>query len=528
MTARRQTAARAMRWLSGAVALAAAVFTLAACGSSSPASSSPAPSPPAPTASLQGSVSFGPVMEGVTSAPTPVMLTNTGTATLTFSRDPFLSGPNAADFAIAGSTCTTASPLAVNAACTVTLTFTPSTMSMESASLNFEDNAVPSTQVVALSGGAPSTVNNVVPVTVDLGPPGVEDVDVLFASVTICVPGSSNCQTIDHIQVDTGSSGLRVLASQLTIALPQATLGGETLGTCVQFVDMSYAWGPVQTGDIEMAGEKAASQPIQVIAQPGFASVPSTCSNGAPSTDNLDSVLALGANGLIGVGPFRQDCGSACAQSAIPGTYYTCPNNSCTPTAIPLANQLQNPVWMFPQDNNGVLISLPSVPANGASTVDGSMIFGIGTQANNVLGSAQVYTTDDFGNITATYNGTAYSGSFLDSGSNGLFFLDTPQTGLTDCTMSSDFFGFYCSSGGPFTVTNRGANGVSGQVTFSITDAMTLFNNNPSAAAFSNLGGPFNSPDEFDYGLAFFFGRSVFTGIEGQQTGNVTGPFFAF
>jgi uncharacterized protein DUF3443 len=524
MRMQRRCLAHVIRVFSGAVVLAAGVFALASCGGSS--QSAPPPPPPAPVVSVPGSVSFGPVTEGVTSAPMTVTLTNTGTASLSFSKDPFLSGANAADFAITGATCTTASQVAVSATCTVTMTFTPSTMSMESASLNFADDATPSTQIVPLSGGAASTANNVLPVTVDLGPPGVQDVDILFASVTICVPGTATCQTIDHIQVDTGSSGLRVLASQLNIALPQATLGGETLGTCVQFVDLSYAWGPVQTGDIVMAGEKASSQPIQVIGANGFAAVP-TGANGcavAGGTD-LNSVLTLGSNGLIGIGPFRQDCGAGCAQSAIPGTYYTCPNNNCSPTAIPLASQLQNPVWMFPQDNNGVLISLPSVPANGALTVDGSMIFGIGTQANNVLGSALVYTTDNLGNITATYNGTAYSGSFLDSGSNGLFFLDTPQTGLTDCPMSSNFFGFYCS-GGSFTVTNKGANGVSGQVMFSITDATTLFNNNPNAAAFSNLGGSF--PGAFDYGLAFFFGRNVFTGIEGQQVGNATGPLFAF
>jgi len=530
MNAQRRSLARVMRCFPGAVALAAGLFTLAACGSSGQSAPPPSPPPPtpAPVVSLPASVSFGPVTEGVMSAPMTVTLTNTGTASLTFSSNPALSGMNGADFAITGATCSTASQVAVNATCTVTLTFTPSTMSMETASLNFADNATPSAQSVALSGGAASSTNNVLPVQVTLGPPGVDDVDILFASVTICSPGSTtNCQTIDNIEVDTGSEGLRVLASQLNIALPQAALGGQALGNCVQFVDMSYAWGPVQTGDIIMAGEKASSQPIQVIAEPGFASLPTGANGCAVSGGtNLDTVVAFGANGIIGVGPFRQDCGPACVSSAIPGTYYTCPNNNCSPTTIPLLSQLQNPVWMFPQDNNGVLVSLPSVAANGALTVDGSLIFGIGTQANNVLGAAQIYTTNDVGNITATYKGTAYSGSFVDSGSNALFFLDTLQSGLTDCPMSSNFYGFYCSSGGPFTVTNTGANNVSGQVSFSIVNATTLFNNNPNAAAFSNLGGSF--PGAFDYGLAFFFGRNVFTGIEGQQTGTVTGPFFAF
>ena len=50
-------------------------------------------------------------------------------------------------------------------------------------------------------------------------------------------------------------------------------------------------------------------------------------------------------------------------------------------------------------------------------------------------------------------------------------------------------------------------------------------------AAFNNLGGssgsgPFSS--FFDWGLPFFFGRTVFVGIEGQTSPLGTGPYFAF
>ena len=39
-------------------------------------------------------------------------------------------------------------------------------------------------------------------------------VNILYVNVTICAPGSTtNCQTIDHVQVDTGSQGLRILSS---------------------------------------------------------------------------------------------------------------------------------------------------------------------------------------------------------------------------------------------------------------------------------------------------------------------------
>lgn len=481
---------------------------------------------PAPVASLPASISFGPVPKGTTSAPLAVTLMNIGNAPLTFSANPSLSGSNMADFSISASTCSTANQVPAGASCTVPVTFTPSTSGMESASLNFSDNATPSMQSVALTGGATSTTSNSVTLTVDSGPDG-GDINLAFISVMVCAPGSTvNCQTIDHIQVDTGSSGLRIESSVLSITLPQATdPSGNPLGNCVQFADMTYAFGPVQTADIYLAGEKASSVPIQVIAAPGFASATSTtCEVNNNPNNNLDTVEAFGANGLIGVGLFRQDCGPACVSTALPGYYYSCPNNICTSIPLALTSQLQNPVWMFPQDNQGVLIQLPSVPVNGAATVTGSLIFGIGTQANNVLGTATVLTTDATGMITATFNGTEYPGSFIDSGSNGYFFLTTTQTGLPDC---NSFTGFYCPNATvPFSATNQGVNGLMASASFSVANIETLVTANPTYAAFGNAGGPF--PSTFDYGLPFFYGRNVFTGIEGQTVGTVTGPFFAY
>src|ERR1700730_8979817 len=89
---------------------------------------------------------------------------------------------------------------------------------------------------------APPPVNNVQPVIVDAGPlingQPAGDEDILFTTVTVCIPGTATCQSIDHIAVDTGSSGLRILASQLTLTLPNsANAAGQPIGNCVQFAD---------------------------------------------------------------------------------------------------------------------------------------------------------------------------------------------------------------------------------------------------------------------------------------------------
>lgn len=377
-----------------------------------------------------------------------------------------------------------------------------------------------STSTSSTSTTPSNTINNVVPASVNLGPTN-NDANMLFVSVTVCVPGTSTCQTIPDVQVDTGSEGLRILSSALSITLPSMTQNGAPLGECISFADNSFIWGPMVTADVEMAGEKASSIPIHVLGDPNFPGVPSACKTGGP---NDDSLSALGANGLIGLGVFRQDCGSACAAavSQVPNEYYVCPSSGCTAASVSLQNQIENPVWVFPQDNNGLLISLPSVPATGATSVSGSVIFGIGTQSNNALGNASVYTTDPNGNFTTTYQGKTYSGSFVDSGSNGLFFLDHTTLGIPDC---SDSTGFYCPSAPvSYTATNAGQNGTTGQVAFTIENADSLFKTGNSA--FDDLGG--DNPGSFDWGLPFFLGRSVFIGIEGQTSPGGTGPYWAY
>ena len=153
----------------------------------------------------------------------------------------------------------------------------------------------------------PPTVNTT-SVIVDQGPAtGNGSVNTLFTSVTVCVPGSTaSCQTIDHIQVDTGSYGLRLLAPALTLTLPVETLSnGNSLLECTQFVD-GYSWGPVASADLTIAGETAKSLPVQVIGDSRFTTVPSTCSS---TGTQEDTVAKFGANGILGIGPFQLDCG---------------------------------------------------------------------------------------------------------------------------------------------------------------------------------------------------------------------------
>jgi hypothetical protein len=352
-----------------------------------------------------------------------------------------------------------------------------------------------------------------------------------FVTITVCAPGSTtSCNTIDHVLVDTGSFGLRVLSSssggELTITLPATSLSGPPLGECVQFADNSFLWGPVETADLKIAGEQASSLPVNVVGDATFSAgspVPSTCSNtGGPDDDNLNS---LGANGILGVGFVRYDCGSSCASGTPPtGVYYQCPASGCVPAVVPLAQQVQNPVSLFASDNNGVIIELPAASGPQPSLA-GSMVFGIGTQTNNALGNATVLTLNSSGNFTTKFNGTTMSNSFIDSGSNGLFFDDNS---ITICQTAT---GFYCPAAptNNLAAVNTGSNGANSTVTFNVINAESVFGAFPNDAVLPGLAGPNDGTfTSFDFGLPFFYGKNVFTSIAGTTAPGGQTPYWAY
>jgi hypothetical protein len=196
--------------------------------------------------------------------------------------------------------------------------------------------------------------------------------------------------------------------------------------------------------------------------------------------------------------------------------YFSCADSGCSSTALPLGSQVANPVSAFAVDNNGVALTLPNVPPGGVATLSGSLIFGIGTQPNNQLGSATVYTTNSRGNFTTIYKGTTYSSSFIDSGSNGIFFTDAS---IPQCS------GFYCPAG-PLSLSavNVSSTGVSGAVNFTVENLRSI----GSGVSAANVGGNINEGRSFDWGLPFFFGRTVFVALSGASTPGGPGPYWAY
>jgi len=373
-----------------------------------------------------------------------------------------------------------------------------------------------------------AAATNTVAVVVDAGPESTTNptVNTLYTTVTVCAPGSTTaCQTIDHIQVDTASYGLRVLASALTVTLPVSTASdGNSLAECTQFVD-GYSWGPVAAADLQVGGESARSVPIQVIGDSSFAPVPAACAGTGTAED---TVATFGANGILGIGVFAQDCGTACSSSAANTFYYSCSQSACNGVAASLTSQVLNPVPLFAKDNNGTILDLPSLASPGAATLTGTLIFGIDTETNNASGTETVIGLDANGNFSTTFIGTALTQSFVDSGTNGIFFNDSS---LAPCT-SSNFSGFYCPASSvnlSATITSNATSTITATIDFTIDNAETVANGNPSFSAIPGLGGTFpSSSSSFDWGLPFFFGRRVANAIQGYTTSAGSGPYVAF
>jgi hypothetical protein len=355
-----------------------------------------------------------------------------------------------------------------------------------------------------------------------------DSTDVPFTSITVCAHGTSHCAVVNNVVLDTGSIGLRVFGSQLEGLgiTPNTTGGGGTLkvGEC-GFFGAGVTWGAVSTVDVKIAGEPTITIPIQVMDDIGaFERPPDACTMGSTL---LGTPTEAGFNGLLGVGQVPND------EPNLFADYYACFGEDCMLYSNPATSTIVlNPVSSFPVDNNGVVMTLPSIPDDGAPSVTGTLYFGIGTESNNQPGTVQVYdqdsdsSDDTFLTINSIMGGIT-SSSFFDSGANGIFF-DSP---ITSCPDSGESAGFYCP---PSTIAesamNQGFSGSpTGTVNFSIANAQTLFSSDD--VAFDNIGGSFDggtSFDGFDWGLPFFFGRTVYIGIDGASSSLGTGPYTAY
>jgi hypothetical protein len=403
----------------------------------------------------------------------------------------------------------------------------------------------------------PSAVDNKLAVTVETAPAGVNPpfgvANVLYASVTVCVPGStSQCVTVDKVQVDTQSVGLRLMASAIAASnstllsnLKQATdASGHPIFNCAPFAD-GWSWGALANVDIQFtADEKASSVPVQIIEDPSSSNVaqaPSSCQN-AFNNNPENTPADFGANGLLGIGMGLQDCGSACASQALTAAYYSCTSanstGTCTPIAVATADQIQNPVAVLSgNDNNGVVFALPAAPGP-ATSLTGTLYFGVGTESNNKLPASPrilpVETNQDMF-IHTTFQSHDYAQSVIDAGSNGYYF----SSSLPVCTgtIQGDQV-LYCVGATTALSGVMQGEAADGSATgdmitynFDIDNGDAQLMLLPSQVVQPNLGGTLGAQGStFDWGLPTFFGQTVYIVFADHSAvgSGQAGPYISF
>lgn len=383
------------------------------------------------------------------------------------------------------------------------------------------------------SVGSQSAGNNIMSVTVNGNQCGAHQyANQPCVSVTICSPSNPTlCQTINNILLDTGSYGLRIFNSAITVPLTPIVKGTKALGECVQFGDGSSEWGPVEYAYVQLGNEPKVAVPIVAI-DSNFQSAPGPCTS-AQSYPDI-SPAQSGFNGILGVGLFATDCGSSCATNMTNDQYFTCENNNCSCGATAdLLAQVANPIAFLPTDNNGLILKLPAVASGGVPNLSGSLYLGVDTQANNssaATGSTLMANT--FAHVRSKFGAFSSTNliSIIDSGSSVLFIPSIAS--LPDCGVigSVNYSGLFCpETQQNLSAVNYNASGTSpSNVNFSVEKASTLYQSGNMVFATMAASSGKDTSAMMDWGLPFFFGKNVIVGIQAKVSGLGTGPYFAY
>ena len=409
------------------------------------------------------SLSFGNQLVSQPSASQSVTVTNSGSATLTISSIQ-VTGPNASDFA---QTNTCVSPLAVNGTCAISVTFTPSLLSSESAAVAITDNASGSPQMVSLTGTGINTQQGTGITVTPASGPGQPTVSVTFPSVTqggvttvaptsVCVtspPSDTSVGTIPDC-VDVETTAIYSGTVQVTMSFNPANF--TNLAALVVCHLENGSWQDRTVSINTTLGIATAAVPslspigvFQLVPEVGLSASSLTF-----SSQNLGTTSAAQTVTVNNTGLFSLNITSVALSGTNSGDYAQ--TNTCAGTSVPFAGSCTINVTFAPtatgtrtatltitDNSNGVagstqtvsltgtggpgLVSIAVTPANPSISVGGTEQFtATGTYSDS---STQNLTT------TATWSSLATSVATISntSGSQG---LATP-TGIGTATIEA-------------------------------------------------------------------------------------------
>jgi hypothetical protein len=354
-------------------------------------------------------LSFGPQVWGTTAASQAVTLTNSGTAPLSIT-SLAITGANTGDFA---QTNNCGSSVAVNASCSINVTFTPQALGSRSASITITDNAPNSPQSVTLMGTGLTSLS-------------YTPQSITFASRVVGSTSAPWVVTLTNLGKALQIQGITIKGSNPGDFAQTNTCGSllAVNGTCVVNVTFTPLAGGTRTANLSINDPDPTSPQVigltgtgttapAVSLAPGSLtfsnqvvgvnspSQPITLANTGSASLSVTSIAVTGANS----GDFSQtnNCGSTVAVNA-----------SC------VISVTFNPIRTGSRSAN-ITVTDNASPATQTVSLAGAGIqaaasfsptsLSFGTQVWNTSATAQVVTLTNTGTATMTISSIAIGGS---------------------------------------------------------------------------------------------------------------------
>jgi hypothetical protein len=373
-----------------------------------------------PVASLStGSVNFGNETVGYTSAAQTVTLTNSGTSDLHISAIT-LAGTNPGDFAQTNTCPQAPSPLAANARCTISVTFSPTVTGARAASVQISDDAPGSPQSVALNGTGttPAPAVSLSASSLSFGTIVIGNTSA-SQSVTLTNSGTA-ALTINSIGL--GGTNPGDFAQTNTCPINPSTLAQN--GTCTITVTFTPTSTGARTASVSIA-DNAANSP-QSIALSGTGQNPT-----APAVTLSPTSVNFGNVNIGSTSPAQSvkltNSGNAAlsiSSIAITGTNSTsfaqtntCPSGSSTLAAgasctisVTFTPTVSGPLSASVSITDNAANSPQSVPLSGTGVTPSPNIFSDGFESGSLPGN-WTGTTASSGNTVALDTSTYHSGT---------------------------------------------------------------------------------------------------------------------
>jgi 6-phosphogluconolactonase (cycloisomerase 2 family) len=383
-------------------------------------------------------LAFGNEGIGSPSAVKSVTVTNNNGAAITVS-SPAISGTNATDFAPSTTTC--GASIAAHASCTVSVTFTPSTLLAETATLNITDSATNSPQTVALTGTGMQQVT-LSAATLAFGnegigsPSAVKSVTVTNnngAAITVSSPAISGTNATDFAPSATtcGASIAAHASCTVSVTFTPSTLLAETATLTITDSATNSPQTVALTGTgVQQVTLSAATLAFgnQAISTTSTAkSITITNNNGAAIT--ISSPAISGAN-ATDFAPSATTCGASIAAHASCTVSVTfTPSTLLAETAtLTIADGATNSPQTVSLSGTGIV----QVSVTPASLTYASQTVGTTSAAKTVTVKNNLAST--LTSLSLTFTGTN-AGDFLQSATT----CGTSLATGASCTVSVEF-----------------------------------------------------------------------------------------